>query len=85
MAYDLKLADRVRENLAHLTNLEGKEMMGGLSYEEHQIIYPNASRRGWVCYGLGESDSALSLYCGSDWGVQFQHQGLPELTAKTLQ
>ena len=32
MAYDEKLAERIREGLAHLSNIEEKEMMGGLSF-----------------------------------------------------
>ena len=32
MAYDEKLADRVRERLANLYNIEEKEMMGGLTF-----------------------------------------------------
>jgi TfoX/Sxy family transcriptional regulator of competence genes len=32
MAYDSRLADRVRERLADLRNIEEKEMMGGLVF-----------------------------------------------------
>jgi len=32
MAYSEKLANRVRERLAELTNIEEKEMMGGLTF-----------------------------------------------------
>jgi TfoX/Sxy family transcriptional regulator of competence genes len=32
MAYDEKLANRVREKLAELPNIEEKEMMGGLTF-----------------------------------------------------
>lgn len=32
MAYDEKLADRIRERLVHLENIEEKEMMGGLVF-----------------------------------------------------
>lgn len=32
MAYDKNLADRIRERLAHLPNLEEKKMMGGLTF-----------------------------------------------------
>ena len=32
MAYDEKLAERMREALAHLSPIEEKEMMGGLSF-----------------------------------------------------
>jgi TfoX/Sxy family transcriptional regulator of competence genes len=32
MAYDTKLAERIRESLAHLAKVEEKEMMGGLSF-----------------------------------------------------
>jgi len=32
MAYNEKLADRIRERLMNLTNLEEKEMMGGLVF-----------------------------------------------------
>lgn len=32
MAYDTNLADRVRERLAELPNMEEKEMMGGLVF-----------------------------------------------------
>ena len=32
MAYDQKLADRIRERLAHLPNIEEKQMMGGLTF-----------------------------------------------------
>jgi len=32
MAYDLKLANRIREALQDLTNIEEKEMMGGLTF-----------------------------------------------------
>jgi TfoX/Sxy family transcriptional regulator of competence genes len=32
MAYNEKLANRIRENIAHLSNIEEKEMMGGLVF-----------------------------------------------------
>ncbi len=32
MAYNKKLANRIREQLANLTNIEEKEMMGGLTF-----------------------------------------------------
>lgn len=32
MAYNLKLANQIRERLAELPNLEEKEMMGGLTF-----------------------------------------------------
>ncbi|MEP6948587.1 MAG: TfoX/Sxy family protein [Ginsengibacter sp.] len=32
MAYDNKIADRIRERLAHLPNIEETEMMGGLTF-----------------------------------------------------
>ena len=32
MAYSKKLADRIRERLAELTNIEEKEMMGGMVF-----------------------------------------------------
>lgn len=32
MAYNEKLADRIRESLQHLKNVEEKEMMGGLTF-----------------------------------------------------
>ncbi|MFN8347072.1 MAG: TfoX/Sxy family protein [Spirosomataceae bacterium] len=32
MAYDLKLADRIRRKLETLSNIEEKEMMGGLTF-----------------------------------------------------
>jgi TfoX/Sxy family transcriptional regulator of competence genes len=32
MAYDISLADRVREEMADLTSIEEKEMMGGLVF-----------------------------------------------------
>ncbi len=32
MAYNEKLADRIRERLAELPNIEEKEMMGGLTF-----------------------------------------------------
>lgn len=32
MAYDKKLADRIRKALTHVTRLEEKEMMGGLTF-----------------------------------------------------
>ncbi len=32
MAYDEKLADRIRERLADLQNIEEKQMMGGLTF-----------------------------------------------------
>lgn len=32
MAYNLQLADRIRERLADLPQLEEKEMMGGLAF-----------------------------------------------------
>jgi TfoX/Sxy family transcriptional regulator of competence genes len=32
MAYNEKLANRIRERLAHLSNIEEKEMMGGLTF-----------------------------------------------------
>jgi len=32
MAYDIKLADRIRERLAVLPNVAEKEMMGGLTF-----------------------------------------------------
>jgi len=32
MAYNEKLADRIREQLADLPNIEEKEMMGGLTF-----------------------------------------------------
>ena len=32
MAYNEKLADRIRESLSELSNIEEKEMMGGLTF-----------------------------------------------------
>ena len=32
MAYNNKLADRIRESLSELSNIEEKEMMGGLTF-----------------------------------------------------
>jgi TfoX/Sxy family transcriptional regulator of competence genes len=32
MSYDEKLAERIRLGLSHLSNIEEKEMMGGLSF-----------------------------------------------------
>ena len=32
MAYNQNLADRIREELAHISNVEEKEMMGGLTF-----------------------------------------------------
>lgn len=32
MAYSLKLADRIRESLQHIKNVEEKQMMGGLTF-----------------------------------------------------
>ena len=32
MAYNEKLANRIRESLQHLANIEEKEMMGGLTF-----------------------------------------------------
>jgi TfoX/Sxy family transcriptional regulator of competence genes len=32
MAYNEQLANRIREHLSHLTNIEEKEMMGGLVF-----------------------------------------------------
>jgi TfoX/Sxy family transcriptional regulator of competence genes len=32
MAYDFDLADRIRECIVHLSNIEEKEMMGGLAF-----------------------------------------------------
>jgi TfoX/Sxy family transcriptional regulator of competence genes len=32
MAYDEKLAERIRSGLSHLSHIEEKEMMGGLSF-----------------------------------------------------
>lgn len=36
MAYDEQLANRIREKLAYLSNLEEKEMMGGLTFMWNQ-------------------------------------------------
>lgn len=32
MAYNVKLADRIRESIAHLSNVEEKQMFGGISF-----------------------------------------------------
>jgi len=36
MAYNQKLADRIRERLSDLHNIEEKEMMGGLTRHRHE-------------------------------------------------
>lgn len=46
MAYDEKLADRIRERLAGLKNIEEKKMMGGLV-----LMY-----NGKMCVGIIKSD-----------------------------
>jgi len=46
MAYDEKLADRIRERLAGLRNVEEKKMMGGLTF-----MY-----NGKMCVGIIKND-----------------------------
>ncbi len=56
MAYNEKLADRIRERLADLPNIEEKEMMGGLTF-----MY-----NGKMCIGIIKDE----MMCRIDPGLQ---------------
>ena len=68
MAYDKKLAGRIREQLAHLSNIEEKEMMGGLIF-----MY-----NGKMCVGIIKDE----LMCRID--PDFHDQAIEKSGCRTM-
>ena len=68
MAYNEKLAQRIREKLADLANIEEKEMMGGLTF-----MY-----NGKMCVGIIKDE----LMCRID--PEFHEQALEKVGCRTM-
>lgn len=49
MAYNLQLANRIRESLVDLANIEEKEMMGGLTFMLHDKMCVGVMKDEMMC------------------------------------